>query len=356
MTQMKSRSRQVLAGTALVAVALFAAACSTSAASGQSQTGTANASRNVVTSTAQATPTATTWALPAGVLQTITDIDNGPLYPTDAFGSVWVSSHRGQALDRIDPHDGRVTARIDLGQNSCSPVYPTPTLLLISPCDDGTNSMIVNPRTNQVVGSIPGSVNDYAFGSAWFSDATGTTLQRVDVRTRKRTTIAHVWVGWIAHGGGRLWVVESGPYDGTWHGGIAEVDPTANRVIRTIPVKNPGAYPALAYAFGALWLQGGAEPFFDRVDPVTGHVTTFAIPNYEPNTDLEGGSLVAGMGSVWMQIAPAVIGRFNPRTGALVGHFPADPQGAGSWPLPAYGSLWVSNFDSEQIWRDRIPS
>jgi len=60
------------------------------------------------------------------------------------------------------------------------------------------------------------------------------------------------------------------------------------------------------------------------------------------------------MGSVWMQTAPAVIGRFNPRTGALIAQYPADPVGGGSWPLPAYGSLWVSNFDSDQIWRDRI--
>ena len=353
MTQMKSRTRQVLAGTALVAVTLSAAACTPSAASGPSQSGTTKASQSVVKPTAPAAATATTSALPAGVLQSITDVNNGPLYPTDAFGSVWITSHRGQALDRIDPRNGRVT-HIDLGQNSCSPVYPTPTLLLISACDDGTNSMVVNPRTNQVVGSIPGWVSDYAFGSGWFTDTTDTTLQRVDMATRKQIQIAKILVGAVVHGGGRLWVAEYSGLDGTWGGGIAEVDPTTNRVVRTIAVQYPGTYPSLAYAFGALWLQGAGQPLFYRIDPATEHVTTFTIPNYEPNTDLEGGSLVTGMGSVWMQTAPAVIGRFNPRTGALIAQYPADPVGGGSWPLPAYGSLWVSNFDSDQIWRDRI--
>jgi streptogramin lyase len=337
--------RRVLVTAMAIALAVSAGACD---AAPKGRTGTATPSRQ----TASTSPGPGT--LPTGVLQSLTDVDFGPLYLVDAFGSVWVTSHRGHALDRIDPVAGKVTAHIDVGQNSCSPVYPTPTLLLISPCDDGTNSMLIDPRTNQVVGSIPGWVYDFAFGSAWFSDAAGTTLLRVDLSNHDRKTVAHIWVGCVAHGGGRLWVAEGSGDDGTWHGGIAEVNPVTNRVVRTIPVKDPGTYANLVYAFGALWLQGGGQPFFDRIDPVTGHVTTFPIPAYQPNADAQGGDIAAGTGSIWMQTAPMVIGRFDPRTGALIDRYPADPIAGGSWPLPAYGSLWVSNFDTNQVWRDRV--
>ncbi len=59
-------------------------------------------------------------ALPDGVLASI------PLHAGDApsaiaigYGSVWVETHRGTTLDRIDPTSNEVSASIDVGQQSC---------------------------------------------------------------------------------------------------------------------------------------------------------------------------------------------------------------------------------------------
>jgi streptogramin lyase len=306
--------------------------------------------------TSKATPTSSpSPPLPTGVISSLA-MSPGPISLSSAFGSVWAPAHRADYVDRIDPRTDRVIARINVHQDSCSPVFPTPTLLLVSACGDGTSSPIINPKTNRVVGSIPGYVVDYAYGSAWFSDASFIGLQQIDVATHRRVATTKVFVGTVVSAAGKLWDAEYGPNDGIWYGDIAEIDPHSHRVVRKVKVPDPGPYPNLVYAFGDLWLQGGGKPYFFRIDPVSGRVTRFRIPDYQPNTDLEGGDIVAGDGSIWLQTSPARIGRFDPHTVKLVGGYPADGHAGGSWPLPAYGSLWVSNFDSSTIWRDRLGS
>jgi streptogramin lyase len=204
------------------------------------------------------------------------------------------------------------------------------------------------------VGEIRGFALDYAYGAAWFSNLSGTQLQRVDIATHKVTTSIPMQAGAVTHGAEHIWVALANSDNGGWDGGIAKVDPRSGQRVETIKVASPGPYPSLVFAYGALWLQGGGKPYFLRIDPGTHQIRRFPIPSYQSETDLQGGDIVAGMNSVWMQTAPDTIGRFSPRTGTLMGHYPADSQGGGAWALPAYGSLWVANFDTSTLWRDRI--
>ena len=73
-------------------------------------------------------------------------------------------------------------------------------------------------------------------------------------------------------------------------------------------------------------------------------------------TDFYDDPVVYGLGSLWVRSASRLVLRLNPKTGAVIGHYPADPLANGGWPAAAYGSLWMANFDTDAVWRVRVTS
>ena len=297
--------------------------------------------------------------LPPGVLAVVpVDAGDAPQGIVPAFGSLWVETHRGTSLFRIDPADNRIVANIDLGQGSSEPIGVGFGRLWITPTGGATRSIIVDPHTNQVVGSVPTVADQKAFadGSAWVVQNNGTpgAVTRIDPTTLK--TIASVTVGSapeaIVAGADSIWVMNAG--DGT----VSRIDPSTNRTVATIRAgivgDNGGGNNYMAYGLGAVWVHGATpSKILFKIDPSTDRVTRFLIPGQTPS-QLADVNVAIGDGSLWLRTADGVVSRIDPRTGHVIGHYPADPSSGGGYEAIGYGSLWVTNFATDTVWRDRV--
>ncbi len=297
--------------------------------------------------------------LPAGVLASIA-VQHGdaPGGLAIGFGSVWVESHRGTYLYRIDPDSDRIVAQIDLGQEACGVPGIGFGRVWVPPCSDGTRTSVIDPDTNQVVGTYEGGIIETVFvdGSVWTSTPTtidGTFL-RIDPTSLQPIATTHVgrWPVVAVEGDGFIWVADGDPDPS--RGSISKVDPMTGLAVATLSTPDPGAGAMLRFAFGALWFKGSDNPRLLRIDPVSGSVTTYMIAGYEGMSQFFDANPVDGLGSLWMRIADATVARIDPATGRVTGTYPADPAGGGGEVAVAFGSLWVANFATDTIWRVRI--
>jgi streptogramin lyase len=296
-------------------------------------------------------------ALPAGVLASIPVAGTGPNPIITAYGSVWVGSHRAQTLERIDPSTNRVIATIDIGQDACLPMVALNGEIMIAFCDDSTREVVVNAKTNQVVGSIASAgVFGLEGGDVWAASPDATRLERLDPSNYRvlATVAAPGEEGTV--GGGFVWVADK-PFDSEAYAGrIEKVDPKTNRVVATLRTPATGLYMYMVYIDGIIWMKGVGDTFAVKVDTVTGKSTKVAVPGPYDLSSLEDDPVVSGFGSVWIRTGTAVVTRLDARTGRVTGHFPADPAGNGGSPAVGFGSLWIANFDDNTVWRDRVPA
>jgi streptogramin lyase len=297
--------------------------------------------------------------LPEGVLASI-ELQPGsaPSAIVAAYGSIWVASHRGTQLYRIDPGSDTVVAQIDLGQESCGMPGIGAGRVWISPCEDGTKTIIVDPTTNQVAGSLnAGNLNmAFAKGSLWIGTlAHDGTLLRVD--PSKLNTISTVAAGHGADlafaGGGFVWVADTDQVMDA-PDVISKIDPTTGQVVATLSAPNPGGDAMLLYAFDSLWRKASDNDRLIKIDPGSGHATTFTIPGYQALTQYYDIVPADGLGSLWLRIADGSVVRVDPATGKVTASYPADSTAGGGYVAVAFGSLWVANFGTDTVWRVRI--
>ena len=298
-------------------------------------------------------------ALPDGVLASI------PLHAGDApsaiaigYGSVWVETHRGTTLARIDPTSNKVSASIDVGQQSCGSPGIGFGRVWVTSCGDSAKTVVVDPATNQVVGSFEGGGLSMVFtGDAlWIPDhATGHLLEIDPTSYKVRKDFGPSPTGapaFVLASGGFIWVVEIA--GGHLGGTFAKIDPATGKVVSRLTVADPGAFTYVTADFDHLWLKSSDNDKLLRVDPTSGDVTTFAIPGFVALSDLYDIWPAAGLGSLWLRMSAGVVSRVDPNTGKVIGTYPADPAGGGGYPAVGFGSLWVANFATDTIWRDRI--
>jgi streptogramin lyase len=298
-------------------------------------------------------------ALPDGVLASI------PLRAGDApsaiaigYGSVWVETHRGTTLDRIDPASDEVSASIDVGQQSCGSPGIGFGRVWVTSCGDSAQTVVVDPATNQVVGSFEGGGLSMVFtkDALWVPDhATGHLLE-IDPTTYKvRKDLGPSRTGaaaFVLASAGFIWVVEiAGEHLG---GTFAKVDPATGNVVSRLTVADPGAFTYVTADFGHLWLKSSDNDRLVRVDPTSGDVTTFAIPGFVALPEFYDIFPATGLGSLWLRMSAGTVSRVDPTTGKVTGTYPADEAGGGGYPAVGFGSLWVANFSTDTIWRDRI--
>ena len=352
----------------VVAVVLLVAGCgvtpgapSSAGASGPNDPG-ASAAALQGSSAAASTPEPTVGPtpLPDGVLASIAlERGSAPSAIVAAYGSIWVESHRGTILYRIDPATDTVVARIDVGQESCGTPGTGAGRIWVMPCGDGTKTVIVDPATNQIVGSLQAGSLSMAFtkGSVWIGAiAHDGTLLRVDPTTlRTLSTIpAGHGLDSVVTGAGYVWVADAERVTGD-PDVISKIDPDTGRVIATVSGPDPGRGPALLFAFGSLWLKGIDDNRLIKIDPASGKVTTYAIAGWAGGLNSFYDIVPTdGLGSLWMRIANAVVVRVDPTDGSVLARYPADPVSGGGYVAVAFGSLWVANFGTDTVWRVRI--
>ena len=298
-------------------------------------------------------------ALPDGVLASI------PLHAGDApsaiaigFGSLWVETHRGTTIDRIDPTSDKVSASIDVGQQSCGSPGIGFGRVWVTSCGDSAKTVVVDPATNQVVGSFEGGGLSMVFTSdaLWIPDhATGHLLEidPTSYKVRKDFGASPTGVpAFVLASGGFIWLVEiAGDHLG---GTFAKIDPATGKAVSRVTVPDPGAFTYVTADFDHLWLKSSDNDKLVRVDPTSGEITTFAIPGFVALPEFFDIWPAAGLGSLWLRMSPGLVSRVDPNTGKVIGTYPADAAGGGGYPAVGFGSLWVANFATDTIWRDRI--
>jgi hypothetical protein len=296
--------------------------------------------------------------LPRGVLASIplSNDSDAPTGMAAAFGSLWVETHRGGDVYRIDPRTDKIAARISIGQNGCAEPFAADGRVWVGPCSDGLNTIAVDPRSDQVVADVPSSssLNAVAGGSGWLPSYAAGNLLRVDLSTGKVQAVIDAPGAADVYGRGFIWAANTDPYNGGFDGRIEKVDLATNRVVSTLHVPRIGTDIFMAYSAGALWLKGENTAKLARVSTTTGAATIYRIPNWQPLPDYTDNFIEVAQGSLWIRSSPSWVSRISPRTGKIIKRYPADPAGGGGYPLVAFGSLWISNFTTGTIWRDRL--
>ena len=332
----------------LAALACLATACSSS-------NGHPDASPASAPARTSSSPSPTTSELPKGVLASIPLPCCGPSFPVAAFGSLWVPSHRGTQISRIDPRRDKVLAAIDVGDEGCATTpVATPEVLIVD-CPPPLPDVEIAPRTNEVVGTLPEHVVAYGFGTTWGVSDDVNALERTNLSTLRVTVVRRMDVGPIAFTKDEAWVLnvdEAG--SGYIESGIVRIDSRTNRALGTIHIPDPGYNPNIVAAYGAMWVKGADNAVLVRVDVRTLEVTTYKLPGYEVPTDGGDDSPVAGAGSIWMRLNADWIARIAPDTGKMIGRVPSDGLDTGATIQFAFGSLWIASFDGGFLRRDRI--
>jgi YVTN family beta-propeller protein len=267
---------------------------------------------------------------------------------------MWVASHRGNTLYRIDPATNAVTAMIDVGQHTCGTLGVGFGRIWLGHCAEDSKAMVVNPATNKVVGSM--TVGDPAFGfdanSVWTTSYPGDQLIRIDPSTLRTTATLDVLAFDIVSGGGYEWVAVADDA-ANYTGAIAKVDPSTNKVVATFHTPEL-TNPYMVFLNGSLWLDNQDDGTLVRVDTATGASTQFTESPFTKMTQLYDVQLTTDGTNLWYRNGDATIVEINPHMAAIVKSFDADPAGGGGGIGLGFDSLWVGNFGVDTVWRDHL--
>lgn len=248
--------------------------------------------------------------------------------------AVWVGSTGPNAVSEIDPHTGRLVARVLLPGNPCAglalghgglwvPLCAHPNVLArvdlhthkvtllsgVGPADreggitSGPDSVWliadrratlvrIDPgsgRVRQRIHVPPGSSNPlYGAGQIWVTRADGAQVTVVDADTGKIT--ATVRSGpkprFLTSGAGAVWTLNQG--DGT----LTRIDAKTRRVIQTTPLHTPGRGGDIKFGDGMVWTSFSRVPL-TVVDGNTG----FVLCQW---TGPGGDALGIGYGAIWL--------------------------------------------------------
>jgi len=280
--------------------------------------------------------------LPKDVLVSV-PVSGGPLKLAVGYGSLWITSHRGDTLYRLDPRTDKITARIDIGAESCG----TPAIgygrVWVSDCD--FNTIVVDPDTDQVVGSAAGGSLAIALaaGKVWADDP-------VDPRTLRRTARLGLEGTDAVSGGGCVWFTDAST------GLVKQVDPTGDAVMHTYRAGGVGSDENYAgFLAGSLWISAGDERVW-QIDPRTHSVTVRTLKQLveAPHPGADTLAVTFSDGSMWVR-GGAKVYRFALPTLRYLGSYPAADE-TGGFTTVAFGSLWVANVDADTVWRVRLSS
>jgi YVTN family beta-propeller protein len=230
-----------------------------------------------------------TWLLVAAAVLVVAGVT--------AYGAIRVLGPDGlagvgeNAVGRIDPDSGLITARFGVGK-----------------------------RPSAVIGGG---------GSVWIANAADGTVTRIDGERDPVVTIPVDGApAALAFGGGSLWVADS---DSRF---VAQIDPGANKVVQKFEVGN--APRALAVTAGAVWVASGVDGRVQRIDLDRGRVTRPIRVGANPS------AIAAGAGALWVASEEAgTVTRVEPRTGSVL---PPIRVGNGPSALAVgEGAVWVVN-------------
>jgi streptogramin lyase len=282
--------------------------------------------------------------------------DSG-LFPTltvSAFGSIWVSTHRGDVVYRVNPKTNKVVKTINVGGNTCL-LDQSAGRVWAMDCDTGFSHPIA-PQTNKVGPVLAGSAPYLGGGSLWVTNGSNTALLRLDSKTHavvKRfpgipTDPDYSELAGFAFGaawvGNPTTVVRVDAATNT-----ATVIPLPGAMSGPEPNQGYAAEAGMAFARGRVWFGNPAGVY--EIDPATNTATL--LPIRIGNLSQDGNiDFASGAGSVWVRTSGTTVSKLDPATGKVTGTYPAGGGGGGI--TVAFGSLWVVNAGLDSVWREPI--
>jgi virginiamycin B lyase len=335
--------------TAALVASLMVAACGAPSSPSLSEEPAAASRRpSASVGVATARPSRPTPAVPAGVDEVIR-LSGAPHGVGVGHGSVWVTSHRGSLLYRIDPDATAIEAQIVIGREQCGEVTVGDDLVWVNSCGNFNIAFRVDPLTNRVVGSDqwPGLSVAYGADSLWavLDYSTPGTVGRFDPATYEVAARIPVGAGptYLGYGFGSAWV------GNVRDGSVQRIDPEKNAVVATVLVGPPGDGSAmLTVGEDAVWVGNVSDGSVYRIDPGTNTVERLDL-GLTKLTEAWDLFIETSPGAIWLRTSDDTIARIDTQTREVVATYPAS--GGGGDMEVAFGSLWVSNFADDTLWR-----
>ncbi len=302
------------------------------------------------------TPTSPSTSLPAWpapdsaaaaeALNSAISVPGAPAGVGVAFGSVWVISHRGGNVYRVDPEQGAIQAVINVGGRQCGQPSFSDSLVWISMC--GLSTIRVDPTSNSVVGSTDWGGLSTAFGDAsvWAVIGDGSRVGRFDEASLEQ--VAEIDIGslgdYVAYGFGSVWV--SSVKDGV----VSRIDPASNEVTAVIPVGPPGITGSGVLAVGSdrVWVTSLGDGSVYQIDPDTDAARQVNL-GARPASGFFEMYIVVTDDGVWVRPRDDTVIQVDSNSGSLIASYPAGRGGGGM--AVGFGSLWVANFSDGTLWR-----
>ena len=179
-------------------------------------------------------------------------------------------------------------------------------------------------------------------GSLWVADCKDKTLNRIDLKSAKRTAVVATGIGSpngemnVVAGAGSVWVASDSK------GVIARVNPHTNRVVASVKVDPDTTY--LAFGMGSLWAVSLPGRSISKVSPRTNAVVKRTELGRDP------GFLAAGEGAVWVQEqGDGTVARIDPRTGEVAGRVKVGTSLKYGDIDTGAGKVWLRTTDDQTI-------
>jgi streptogramin lyase len=269
-------------------------------------------------------------------------VGQAPSELASGFGSVWVVTHRGGEVDRIDTASRHLAARVrSRGTELIGIAVGAGHVWYLDA--DLQQVEGINARTNRIDLQIPvasdGGSLAYGAGALWFAGTSGKLL-RIDptsghVTGSRRLGASDAFLS-VASDGTSIWASDGD------RSLIFRIDPHTARVTETKKVS--GTIVALAPAFASLF-AGSDDGHLFRLEPKSLSIQkTIKLPAVD--------HLGAGAHRLWVRVSDTSLVGVDPSTGQVQGRYAlpfAEIPGGGI--VCAGGAVWAVNWTKDTVWR-----
>jgi YVTN family beta-propeller protein len=215
--------------------------------------------------------------------------------------AIWVITHLGNTVSRIDPAANEVAATIPVGE----------FLQALA----------------------------FGHGAVWVAGSSDGTIARIDSKTNAISTTNPVVqplssVNGVAVGGGSVWVSSGSEHT------VSRIDPDNNVVIATIPVE---PYPSqIAFAQNAVWITHTASPVLTRIDTDSNQIST------ELDLECSTREIAADEAAIWVACdGDPVLFRIDPLTNRIVARIAIGNHSQGI--ALGSGAVWVTSLTDHTL-------
>jgi DNA-binding beta-propeller fold protein YncE len=274
----------------------------------------------------------------------------GPINLAATSDSIWVESHRGFIVTRIDPAQNKEVARLKDAPVHCN-VASGGSFVWAAEAHTGGGPNLkegkitkIDPASGAVLGSIELAT---ACGLAadntdlWVTSPMLGQAVRYNADTLEERAVIPLGadVFEIAIGPEAVWA--SGESGG---GTVWRIDPATNNVVTSINISDSTPSGLIA-AFGSVWVGSRGKGLIYRIDPATNAVTE----TIQVNNSI--GGIGVGPDAIWASgFGDGKIYRIDPSTNAVTSSLSTHFSNLGP-PLFAFESIWVGALDQNVVLR-----